>query len=99
LARYEAQLTDLQQALGAAGHRGNEDIMRRLGAAIRDLVETVTVRRDCSRKGGIEIIIAGRLNALLGEKAFPHRCVRIGGSGERFGRHSQASRAAIPISG
>jgi site-specific DNA recombinase len=46
---------------------------------IRDLVETVTLRRDPTRKGGIEIIIAGWLNALLGEKAFPHGSMRFGG--------------------
>jgi site-specific DNA recombinase len=84
LARYEAQLADLQSALAAAGHPGNEDVMRRLGTAIRDLVGTVTVRRDRSRKGCVEITIAGRLNALLGEKAFPNGCVRIDGSGGRI---------------
>ena len=38
--------------------------------AMRDLVETVTVRRDPSKVGGVEVEIAGRLNALLGEQAF-----------------------------
>lgn len=39
---------------------------------MRDLVETVTMFRDPSRKGGIEIEISGRLTALLGEKAYPN---------------------------
>ena len=39
-------------------------------AAIRDLVETVTVRRIAP--GKIEVEIAGRLTALLGPEAFPH---------------------------
>lgn len=84
LTRYEAQLADLQKGLAAARDHGNEDIMRRLGCALRDLIETVTVRRDPTRKGGIELIINGRLNSLLGEKAFPHGCVRNGGSGGRI---------------
>jgi site-specific DNA recombinase len=84
LARYEAQLADLQKALAAARDHGNEDIMRRLGGALRDLVQTVMIRRDPTRKGGIELTITGRLNALLGEKAFPHGCVRNGGSGGRI---------------
>ena len=84
LARYEAQLADLQKALAAARDHGNEDIMRRLGGALRDLVQTVMIRRVPTRKGGIELTITGRLNALLGEKAFPHGCVRNGGSGGRI---------------
>ncbi|UVK47119.1 transporter substrate-binding domain-containing protein [Mesorhizobium sp. AR07] len=40
--------------------------------AMRDLIETVTVFRDPSRIGGIEVEISGRLTALLGEGAFPH---------------------------
>lgn len=39
--------------------------------AIRDLIETVTLFRDPSRIGGIEVEIAGRLTALLGEEASP----------------------------
>jgi site-specific DNA recombinase len=40
--------------------------------AIRDLVETVTIFRDISKPGGVEVEIVGRLTALLGEKAYPH---------------------------
>jgi hypothetical protein len=39
--------------------------------AMRELVQTVTVHRDPSKPGGVEILITGRLNALLGENAFP----------------------------
>jgi site-specific DNA recombinase len=35
--------------------------------AMRDLIETVTVSRDTSRSGGVEVEIAGRLTALLGK--------------------------------
>jgi hypothetical protein len=42
------------------------------------------IRRDPTREGGIELTITGRLNALLGEKAFPHGGVRNGGSGGRI---------------
>ncbi|CAH2408854.1 hypothetical protein MES5069_740008 [Mesorhizobium escarrei] len=40
--------------------------------AMQDLIETVTVFRDPSRIGGIEVEIAGRHTALLGENAFPN---------------------------
>ncbi len=40
--------------------------------AMRDLVETVTVFRDTSRSGGVEVEIAGRLTALLGAPAYPN---------------------------
>jgi site-specific DNA recombinase len=38
---------------------------------MRDLIDTVTVSRDPSRKGGVEVEISGRLTHLLGPKAFP----------------------------
>jgi hypothetical protein len=41
--------------------------------AIRDLVVTVTVFRDPSRPGGVTVEIAGRLNALRAEQAYPQR--------------------------
>ena len=68
LAHYEALLERLQQAISKGVAAGKVDYVD----AVRDLVETVTVRRDDSRKSGIEVTIAGRLNALLGEKAFPN---------------------------
>jgi site-specific DNA recombinase len=40
--------------------------------AIRGLAETVIVFRDPSRPGGVTIEIAGRLNALVGEHAYPN---------------------------
>jgi site-specific DNA recombinase len=67
LARYEQQLRHLQDAL-SRGIRGGDD---EGSEAIRDLVETVTVFRDPSRRGGVEVEIVGRLNALLGETAYP----------------------------
>jgi site-specific DNA recombinase len=68
LSHYEAQIERLQAAIAKGIARGNPDYAE----ALRDLVETVTVRRDPGRPGGIEITIAGRLNSLLGEKAFPN---------------------------
>jgi site-specific DNA recombinase len=69
LARYEQQLADLQGAL-AKGIRGGDS---EAAEAIRDLVETVTVSRDPSRPGGVVVEINGRLNALLGEQAYPNK--------------------------
>ncbi len=39
---------------------------------MRDLVETVTVFRDPSKSGGVQVEIAGRLTALLGKQAYPN---------------------------
>ena len=68
LARYEEQLTSLQEALDRGARAGDSECAE----AIRDLVETVTVFRDTSKPGGVEVEIVGRLTALLGEKAYPN---------------------------
>ena len=68
LARYEEQLTRLQEALDRGVRAGDSECAE----AMRDLVETVTVFRDTSKPGGVEVEIVGRLTALLGEKAYPN---------------------------
>jgi DNA invertase Pin-like site-specific DNA recombinase len=68
LARYEEQLERLREALAAGVRAGDSESAE----AIRDLVETVTIFRDLSRPGGVQVEIAGRLNQLLGEKAYPN---------------------------
>jgi site-specific DNA recombinase len=68
LARYEQQLANLQEAFSRGARAGDLECSE----AIRDLVETVTVFRDPSRPGGVEVEIVGRLTALLGEKAYPN---------------------------
>jgi site-specific DNA recombinase len=65
LERYETQLARLHEALEAGCIAGDIEA----AAAIRDLVETVTVKRDPVRPGGVQVEIVGRLNALLGEAA------------------------------
>lgn len=69
LARYEEQLTRLQAALADGIRDGDTECSK----AIRDLVETVTVFRDNSRAGGVQVEVSGRLTALLGERAYPNR--------------------------
>jgi site-specific DNA recombinase len=69
LARYEEQLTRLQSALAGGIREGDTEC----SGAIRDLVETVTVLRDNTRTGGVQVEITGRLTALLGEQAFPNQ--------------------------
>jgi DNA invertase Pin-like site-specific DNA recombinase len=56
---YAEQLDQLRESIGSAINAGD----MKLAAAIRDLVEIVTVRR---KAGGVGVEIAGRLNALLG---------------------------------
>jgi site-specific DNA recombinase len=68
LARYEEQLTNLQEALARGARAGDSECAE----AIRDLVDTVTVFRDTSKSGGVEVEIVGRLTALLGEEAYPN---------------------------
>lgn len=68
LARYERQVDRLQATLGAAVQDGDQD-----GAlALRELIESVTVDRDPTRPGAVSVVITGRLNVLLGERAFPN---------------------------
>ena len=69
LARYEEQLGSLQRCLGDGLRAGDSDA----ATAMRDLVETVTVSRDERRPGAVIVDIAGRLNSLLGEQAYPNR--------------------------
>ncbi len=52
----------------------------RAAAAIRDLVESVTVTRDIARPAGIKVTISGRLEVMLGATAFLTRSI-VGGKG------------------
>ena len=69
LKRYEEQLGRLEEALTKGIRSGDGEAAE----AIRDLIDRVTVFRDPSRLGGVTVEISGRLNALLGEKAFPNQ--------------------------
>jgi site-specific DNA recombinase len=76
LDRYERMVGRLHGAL--ASPLRDDDAT----AALRDLVETVTVHRT---PGGLQVEISGRLNALLGPQAFPNgrrSSRRISGSGD-----------------
>ena len=75
LKRYEQQLEDLQRALTESTRSGDRECTE----AIRELVETVTVDRDPSKPGAVEIEIAGRLNAILSERAYPNGVKRVWG--------------------
>ena len=75
LKRYEEQLENLQKTLAEGIRSGDQECAE----AIRELVETVTVYRDPSEPGAIEIEIAGRLNAILGERAYPNGVKRVWG--------------------
>jgi len=75
LKRYEKQLGRLEEALGKGVSAGDGEAAE----AVRDLVETVTVFRDPGRPGGVAVEIAGRLNALLGEKAYPNHVKGVWG--------------------
>ncbi|MBI1218501.1 MAG: recombinase family protein [Rhodobacteraceae bacterium] len=75
LKRYEEQLNHLQQALADGARSGDHEC----ADAIRDLVETVTVYRDPSAPGAVEIEVSGRLNAVLGDRAYPNGVRRVWG--------------------
>ncbi|WP_366914859.1 recombinase family protein [Hyphomonas sp.] len=67
LVHYEALVKRLQNAIGRAAVAGDPEASQ----ALRDLVETVTVRPG-NVKGDVAIEIVGRLNALLGDYGFPN---------------------------
>jgi DNA invertase Pin-like site-specific DNA recombinase len=69
LKRYEELLGRLEEALAKGASAGDGEAAE----AIRDLVDTVTVFRDPARPGGAAVEIAGRLNALLGDRAYPNQ--------------------------
>jgi site-specific DNA recombinase len=73
LARYEQQVGQLQEAISNGIKAGQTEA----AAVIRELIESVTVRRQAD---GVEVEIKGRLNALLGEKAFPNGVRSVWGS-------------------
>ncbi len=75
LKRYEEQLLQLENALARGVTAGDTEAAE----AIRDLVETVTVFRDPARPRGVAVQVAGRLNALLGEEAYPNRVKAVWG--------------------
>src|SRR5262245_48216616 len=84
LKRYEAALERLQEALQAGMVAGDIE-----GAeAVRDLVESVTVRPRAG--GGVECEISGRLNALLGDRAYPNGIRSISGIDGAQGRTALA---------
>src|SRR6185437_15528189 len=86
LKRYEEQLRQLEKALGKGVSAGDAEA----ADAIRDLVETVTVFRDPARLGGVAVEIAGRLNALLGEQAYPNQVKGVWGKVVAGGRYRQS---------
>lgn len=49
-------------------------------------METVTVFRDQSRMGDVEVEIVGRSNALLGERAYPQWVRAVSGKNGSGGR-------------
>ena len=77
LAEYQRKLEQLLEAIEQDIREGEPDH----AAAIRDLIECITVRHDANAPQGIHIEVTGRLNCLLGDKAFPKNVGRIGGSG------------------
>ncbi|GGC91362.1 recombinase family protein [Chelatococcus reniformis] len=76
LVQYERQLERLQEAVTAGIAAGDGEA----AAALRDLVERVTVHRNPDIAGGVKIEIKGRLNALLGEAACPNRVRGVWGA-------------------
>ena len=65
LRRYEGQLARLQEVLAAGSAAGDTEA----AAAIREIIDTVTVRPDPEQRGGVLIEIEGRLDALLRDNA------------------------------
>jgi site-specific DNA recombinase len=98
LKRYEEQLGRFEEALAKSASAGDGEPAE----AIRDLVETVTVvRDDPARPDGVTVEIAGRPNALLGEKAYPNQVKGVWGkvvAGERYLRAPRPFSAEFMVS-
>jgi site-specific DNA recombinase len=75
LARYDEQLARLRETLENGINAGDSEI----AAALRDLVDKVTVFRDPTRLGGVSVEIAGRLNALILNDNLPPHSTRVCG--------------------
>jgi len=67
LKRYEQQIARLEAVMAKGIDAGDTEH----AAAVRDLVEAVTVYRG-PRPGSVEVSITGRLNALFGDRAYPN---------------------------
>lgn len=76
LARYEEQLERLQESLASCVASGDREATQ----TMRDLIQSVKVLRDFSKPGGVIVEITGRLNSLLGEKAYPNKVRGVWGS-------------------
>jgi site-specific DNA recombinase len=76
LARYEQQIENLQETLASCIASGETEAAQ----AMRDLVQSAKVFRDDSKPGGVIVEITGRLNNLLGEKAYPNKLKGVWGS-------------------
>lgn len=68
IATYERKLERLEESIAQDISEGESEH----AAAIRDLVQTVTVSRPKQRPDAMEIEITGRLNVSLGENAVPN---------------------------
>jgi hypothetical protein len=85
-------LTRLQATLASGIKAGDSECSE----AIRDLVETVTVFRDPRRLGGVQVEIAGRLTAPLGERAYPNRVKGVWGKMVAEVRYRRSPRRDAP---
>ncbi|WP_184874750.1 recombinase family protein [Mesorhizobium sangaii] len=78
LSQFEVKLARLRDEL----QRGIDDGNSEGAAAIRELVDSVTVYPN--RKGGVSVSIRGKLDALVGARGFGNLGVVNGGSGGPF---------------
>ena len=86
LKHYEAMVANLQRCIEAGMAEGN----REYNEAIREMIETVTVRPG-SEPGRLEVEIEGALTALLGPETFPNGRKGVVGLAVAGARYSLAS--------
>lgn len=68
--RYLAQVEALEREIVKPEARAEAT------AALQELVESVTIRRNAREPAGIELEVTGRLNALMGPQSFPNSVLR-----------------------
>lgn len=93
LARYEEQLQNLAAALGRTIEEGDHDA----AAAIRELVKTVTIRRQDDGSAAIEL--EGRLDQLLGCPTVPRHRLKVASGGMMVAEacFQQSPRRNVPF--
>ena len=91
--QYERQLGQLQQELSGDIKKAAHEI----GAAMRELIESVTVYRDGEGKRGVRVVIQGKLRKFLDNSPTEQTSVGAMVAGARFDRSHRLSEPLFEL--